>query len=202
MSEHETDRVLVHVCCAICYVGVAQDLAARSIGFGGFFYNPNIQPLIEFRRRMKACQVLAHDTGLPLSVDESCNPAEWLRQVVGREEQRCDVCYRMRLEHSAQAARQGGYASFTTTLLASPHQKHERLRQLGDEIAAESGLGFFYVDWRGTHESARSQARRRNLYRQQYCGCIYSEYERYRDTGEHLWRRPELTHGTKPCDRG
>ncbi len=183
----------MHVCCATCYLGVAGDLSRCGIEFDGFFYNPNVHPLIEFRRRLKACRVLAHEMGLPLSFDENYGLVQWLRALIGHEQEqdRCDICCRERLRRTAEAARDAGLGSFTTTLLSSPHQRHERLHEIGREVAQCVGVEFFYRDWRSTHEAACAQAARRSLYRQQYCGCIYSEYERFRDTTRHLWRPPD-----------
>ena len=81
-----------------------------------------------------------------------------------------------------------GCDAFSSTLLVSRHQTHDVVRQVGEQVAAESGLPFDYHDWRGLADRAHQEARRRNLYRQQYCGCIFSEYERYQDTGVHLYR--------------
>lgn len=182
--------VLVHVCCATCYLKVADDLHERRVDFEGFFYNPNIHPLLEFRRRLKACKVLAHDVGLSMRFDEDYGLFEWLREVAGHEDRRCDICYRMRLTRTAQVARDEGFAAFTTTLLVSPEQRHEALHRMGEEIADQVGIKFLYHDWRPLYESACAEAKDRSLYRQQYCGCIFSEYERYRNTGKHLWRPP------------
>lgn len=186
--EHPTGRVLVHVCCATCYLGIAADLDKQGVEFEGFFFNPNVHPLIEFRRRLKACRVLSHDAKLPMTFDEEYGLVGWLRTVVGHENERCELCYRMRLERTAQEASKRGFAAFTTTLLASPHQRHDRVREIGLEIAQRAGVGFLYRDWRETHESACAQSKGRSLYRQQYCGCIYSEYDRFRNTTTHLWR--------------
>lgn len=188
VDEGVSGRLLVHVCCATCYLGIAQDLAGRGLEFEGYFFNPNVHPLLEFRKRLKAGRVLAHDAKLAISFEEEYGLVEWLRAVVGREDERCEVCYRMRLERTAREAHARGFAGFTTTLLASPHQKHDRVRQLGDEAGRKFAVEFVYHDWRSTHESGCEEARRRSLYRQQYCGCIYSESERYEATGKELWQ--------------
>jgi hypothetical protein len=184
-------RVLVHVCCAACWLGLAEDLSARGLRAEGFFHNPNIHPLLEFRRRLKAVRLLAHDTRLTLHADGEYGLTRWLREVVGNEDRRCEICYHMRLTRTAERARDEGFDAFTTTMLVSPQQQHDLLRSLGEELARSVGVAFLYHDWRASYEAGGSEAKRRRLYRQQYCGCIYSEYERYRDTGKHLWRPPE-----------
>ena len=198
-SENSAGRVLVHVCCATCYLGVAADLRSRGVEFEGYFYNPNVHPLLEFRRRLKACKVLSHDAGLPMTFDEEYGLVGWLRTMVGHEDERCERCYRMRLERTAETAAKRGFAGFTTTLLASPHQRHEKVREIGEELAGRFGVKFVYRDWRGTHDEACAGSKARSLYRQQYCGCIYSEYDRFKNTTTHLWQpEDELrgTHGT------
>ena len=97
-AQQVSGGLLVHVCCATCYIGVAGDLSRRGIEFDGFFYNPNVHPLIEFRRRLKACRVLAHDASLPLSFDENYGLVQWLRTVVGHEhgQDRCEENARLR----------------------------------------------------------------------------------------------------------
>ena len=192
-TDHAHRRVLLHVCCAACWAAVVEDLTQQNIDYEGLFYNPNIHPLIEFRRRLKACKVFAHDLKLPLTVDEDYGLVGWLRQVVGHEDRRCDICYRMRLTQTARTARERGFDAFSTTLLVSPHQKHERLHRIGQQVADEVGCTFLYRDWRPLFESGHAQAQRRNLYLQQYCGCVYSEYERYKNTTRHLWRPPAGT---------
>jgi len=184
-------RVLVHVCCAGCAAEVAGELTRQGVTFEGYFYNPNIHPLLEFRRRLKSCRVLAEDSGLAMSFDEDYGLVEWLRAVVGREAERCELCYRMRLGRTAEVARERGFEGFSTTLLVSPHQRHDLLRRVGEETAARVGVKFVYRDWRGLHGKGDERTHGRKLYRQQYCGCIYSEYERYRDTTRHLWQDEE-----------
>ena len=187
-SDEPGRDVLMHVCCGTCALGVADDLRRRGMGFEGFFHNPNVHPLIEFRRRLKTCKLVAHETGLSMRFDEDYGLVEWLRAVVGREDERCEICCRRRLTRTAQVARDEGFAAFTTTLLVSPQQRHESLRRIGEAVADEVGVAFLYQDWRPLYASACAEAKNRSLYRQQYCGCLYSEYERYRDTLKHLWR--------------
>jgi len=72
-----------------------------------------------------------------------------------------------------------GFSAFTTTLLISPHQKHDLIREIGNELAEEKGVAFLYADLRKRYSDSRRMTKGRDLYRQQYCGCIYSEWERY-----------------------
>ncbi|NLX58384.1 MAG: epoxyqueuosine reductase QueH [Phycisphaerae bacterium] len=178
--------LLVHACCAECLLGPLDGLRER--GLVAYFYNPNIHPLIEFRRRLKAFRLLADCEGIETVCDEQYGLDAFLDTVDRRAARRCEQCYRMRLLRTAELARRRGDEAFTTTLLVSRHQQHDVVRRVGEEVADAVGVPFAYFDWRHLAEPAHEEARRRNLYRQQYCGCIFSEYQRYKDTGLHVYR--------------
>jgi hypothetical protein len=101
---------------------------------------------------------------------------------------RCEGCYRLRLQKTADLAAAEAFDAFSTTLLSSQHQHHEMVRRLGNQCAAEAGVEFLYRDWRDLAEKSHEEARSMNLYLQQYCGCVFSEYDRYKDTKKHLYR--------------
>lgn len=179
--------LLVHACCAQCLAAILDPL--RRLGcWAAYFYNPNIQPLIEFRRRAKSLHVLAERERLALIADERYDVRGFLRSVPWDRPERCLACYRMRLDETARMAAEKGISAMTTTLLASEHQDHETVRRLGEEAAAGRGLGFHYEDWRALAGRGREEAKRRSLYRQQYCGCLFSEEERFAPTSLHLYR--------------
>jgi len=180
--------ILCHVCCAECLLGPLDELRRR--GFVAFFHNPNIHPLIEFRRRLKAVRLLADQCSLELIADEEYGLRHFLDEVDYRQGDRCRQCYRQRLRRAAREAAERGLEGFTTTLLVSVHQQHEAVRQVGEEVSRETGVPWIYFDWRYLAEAGHAEAKRRNLYRQQYCGCIFSEYDRYKDTGLHLYQEP------------
>jgi predicted adenine nucleotide alpha hydrolase (AANH) superfamily ATPase len=99
--------------------------------------------------------------------------------VAGHEDERCRHCFELRLTKTAEAAKAKGYDGFTTTLLISPNQKHELIKEIGEGAAGEKGVAFFYTDLRKRYSDSRHITKPMNLYRQQYCGCLYSELERY-----------------------
>jgi len=160
----------------------------RARAFTLFFYNPNIQPLIEFRRRAKSVQVLAEQEHLDVLMDLAYDPKVFLRSVPWDRPRRCVACYRLRLAETARVAAERGCTAMTTTLLASVHQDHEAVHAIGEAEAAARGLEFQYEDWRSLAPHGHEEAKRRNLYRQQYCGCIFSEQERFAPTNLHLFR--------------
>jgi len=179
--------LLVHVCCGECVAAILEPL--RRLGpFTLYFHNPNIQPLIEFRRRAKSVQTLADHEGLQVLVDMRYDPKQWLGAVPWDRPDRCLACYRLRLGETARMAAERDFAAVTTTLLASVHQDHDAVRAVGQDEAAARGVAFHYEDWRPLAERGHEEAKRRSLYRQQYCGCLFSEEERFAPTRLHLYR--------------
>ena len=173
-------RVLLHACCGPCAITVAQTLMDQGHEVAGLYYNPNIHPLTEYLKRREGMAQVADELGMPVIYkDEEYDPAAYLRRVAHREANRCFHCYAMRLERTAQIAKRGGFDAFTTTLLYSRFQKHDMIRQVGEDMAA-LGVAFLYQDFREGWKRGIEQSKAWGVYRQQYCGCIYSEYERYR----------------------
>ena len=176
-------RVLVHVCCAGCYLGVLRALREEGVEAEGFFTNPNIHPFREFRKRVRALEVCLECDPVPTEIDGRYGLQEFVEEIyrpVRRE--RCAACYAVRLRRTAARALERGFEGFTTTLLVSLYQSHEVIREVGERVGAEVGVGFVYRDFRPFFEWSQAEAKRRHLYRQQYCGCCFSEYERYRGT--------------------
>ncbi len=165
-------------------------LAERGQPFTAYFCNPNIHPFLEFRRRIKALHVLADQTRIPAVVDDAYGLEAFLDAVGTRRAppDRCRLCYAMRLDAAAAYAAAHGFRIFTSTLLVSPMQGRDAICELGHAAAERNGVAFDDTDWRDRHGLGLDEARRRSLYRQQYCGCIFSEHERYRDTSKHLYR--------------
>jgi hypothetical protein len=181
--------LLVHTCCAECLAAILPPL--RRIGpFTVFFYNPNIQPLIEFRRRLKSVQVLCDQEKLDLIAHDRYDAKAFLGSVPWDRPERCQACYRKRLAETARVAAERGFVGFTTTLLASTHQDQDAVRRIGADVASERDLEFHAQDWRPLAAAGHDEARRRSLYRQQYCGCLFSEQERFESTRLHLYRGP------------
>ncbi|MDP6438458.1 MAG: epoxyqueuosine reductase QueH [Candidatus Brocadiia bacterium] len=180
-------KVLLHTCCGACTIGPLEDLRGEGHEVTGYFYNPNIHPLLEFRRRLKAQKLLAERVKLAMSCEEDYGLREFLDRVDWRGPGRCADCYRLRLERAAAVAGERGFEAVTTTLLASAHQDHELVRSVGEGCAA-AGARFLYRDWRPLAQECPEQARRMGLYLQQYCGCMFSEFERFQDTRLHLYR--------------
>ncbi len=183
-------RVLLHVCCGPCTIEPYEDLVGRGHEVTGYFCNPNIHPFIEFRRRMKAQKVLAERMAIPTEYEERYGLREFLENVRWSGDERCGDCYRLRLSRAAREAARRGFDAVTTTLLSSRHQDHDLVRAVAQECCRECGVEFLYEDWRPRADESYRRARAMNLYMQNYCGCMFSEWERFRNTSRHLYREP------------
>ena len=140
---------------------------------------PTSTPLPSTSSDWKALRRWRRRINLPLIISPDYDIIEYFRRVAGHETERCRHCFELRLTRTAEAAKANGYDGFTTTLLISPHQKHELIKEIGEKVAGEKGVEFFYADLRKRYSDSRHITKPMNLYRQQYCGCLYSEWERY-----------------------
>lgn len=174
-----TQKMLLHVCCGPCTAYPLTYLRERGFTPTGYFYNPNIHPYKEFRRRLETAQEFAQKTEFTLVVEEDYALEEFLTQAVVDIPGRCRMCYEMRLRKAAQYAKANGFDCFSATLLVSPYQKHDLIRQVGEQIAMEEGIPFYYADYREGWQQGVMLSKELELYRQPYCGCIFSEKERY-----------------------
>lgn len=145
----------------------------------GFFYNRNIHPYQECLRREEALGAYAEQVDLKVIYQDGYDMETFLQNVVFREEERCNHCYHDRLKTTAVIARGGKFDYFTSTLLQSKFQKHELIRSIGESLGKSYGVAFLYRDFREGWKEGIETSKRLNLYRQQYCGCIYSEKERF-----------------------
>ena len=173
------NQILLHCCCGPCATYTVNRLREEGFQVTAFWYNPNIHPFTEHRSRLESMRNLAQLMELPLIVQEGYDMIAYFQAVVGHEKERCGDCFKMRFGMTAAVARVKGFASFTTTLLISPYQKHELLREVAETAAKEQGIDFYYEDFRTGFRESQRLSREMNLYRQKYCGCVYSEWERF-----------------------
>jgi predicted adenine nucleotide alpha hydrolase (AANH) superfamily ATPase len=171
--------VLLHICCAPCATYPLEVLQGEGIKVYGFFYNPNIHPYQEFRRRLETLEQVASRRHLPVEYHREYGLREYLRKVVFHEDRRCEICYDMRLREAAERAKKIKADAFSTTLLYSRYQSHELIRCKAEQLAEEHKIPFYYRDFREGWQQGIDVSREMGLYRQSYCGCIYSEQERY-----------------------
>lgn len=174
-------KILLHICCAPCSIHPYKELELdKQNSLGGFFYNPNIHPYAEYKHRKTALEEYSKKIGLRV-IFHKYDAERFFKHVSGNEKfgARCAICWRLRLEETADYAKLNGFGAFTTTLLVSPYQDQDRLREIGMDISKKSGVDFLYKDFRPGFKSCQDEAKRLEIYRQKYCGCVFSEKERY-----------------------
>jgi predicted adenine nucleotide alpha hydrolase (AANH) superfamily ATPase len=172
-------RVLVHICCGPCAIVPFRELASEGHDLSAAFVNPNIHPYLEFEKRRGAAREVADAHQIPIVHEDTYGLREFLRAVVEHEHERCPICYRMRLDRVARLASEGGFDAFTTSMLVSTQQDHEAIRRGGEEAGRRHQVEFLYRDYRPKVMEGVRASKEMGTYRQQYCGCVYSEWERY-----------------------
>ncbi|MGB5218488.1 MAG: epoxyqueuosine reductase QueH [Smithella sp.] len=173
-------KMLMHICCGPCTIYPLKELRTQGHEITGVFYNPNIHPYQEYQRRCQTLIDYADKTFLNIIWSESYPLEEFLCAVAHlNEKERCTFCLRDRLMYTAELAAREQYDCFTTTLLYSKFQKHELIREIGNDLSAKLGILFYYQDFRAGWSEGIKISRETGMYRQQYCGCIYSEKQRY-----------------------
>ncbi|MBW2107261.1 MAG: epoxyqueuosine reductase QueH [Deltaproteobacteria bacterium] len=172
-------KILLHICCAPCAIYPLKVLRGEGFEVMGFFYRRNIHPYQECLRRENALKAYAEQEGITVIYQDGYDMEGFLQNVVFREESRCSFCYHDRLKATAVIARRGKFDAFSSTLLQSKFQQHDLIKAMGEDLGKSYGVPFFYRDFRQGWKEGIQASRRLNLYRQQYCGCIYSEKERF-----------------------
>lgn len=173
------NRVLLHSCCAPCSVFCIDSLRAEGIEPTSLWYNPNIHPYQEYKMRRDTLIEYGKRVDVEVRVLENYGLREFVRNVADKIENRCETCYSMRLGVAAQYAAEHGFEAFTSSLFISPYQNHELMKEIAERMAKQYGITFLYRDFRVGFRQGQSKAREEGLYMQKYCGCIFSEEERY-----------------------
>lgn len=189
-------KILLHVCCCHC---LARTLVVLRAEFGAaldchlLWYNPNIHPLIEYRRRLKAFKMYLERDPLPHTIIDDYGLKRFCGAMNGDFDApaRCAVCYRERLTAAASRL-DATFDAFGTTLMASQEQSHAFIQRMGAEVAAATGRRFLYRDCSKVEPPAKLMT---GLYKQSWCGCVFSEEDRYANTRLHLWPVEEK----RPC---
>lgn len=175
-------RLLLHICCGPCTIYPLEVLREEKYIITGLFYNPNIHPYTEYLRRRDAVFSFAYGCSLDIQEVSGGDPRDFLSAIAPYEGNRCLGCYILRIRKTVEEAVKGGYDHFTTTLLFSLFQRHDLIRDICKEAAEEMGVTFIYRDFRVGWKKGKAAAKRVGMYRQSYCGCLFSEWERYGPT--------------------
>ena len=174
-----TMSLLLHICCAPCSIACIETLRSEGIEPYGYWYNPNIHPYTEYRMRRNTLVDYAKSIHLQLQLNDEYGLRPFVKAVADDIDGRCLECYTMRMFETARYAAENGYSQFTSTLFISPYQNHELLRKTAGQAGEHYGVEFFYRDFRPYFKQGQDQARQLGLYMQKYCGCIFSEEDRY-----------------------
>lgn len=175
------DKLLVHCCCAPDALYCLNRLKEEGrFEVAAYFYNPNIFPDVEYKKRLREMERVAEELGVPLH-EEGYSPDEFLAFIKGHEDDlesgyRCALCFDLRLKRAAQHAKENGFDAYTTVLTVSPHKSTSLVRFFGQKNADEVGTEFIFFDFKkegGFQESVR-MSKEMKLYRQKYCGCEFS----------------------------
>lgn len=173
------EKILLHTCCAPCSIAVIDELRHK-FEITVFFYNPNIFPQEEYLKRKNWVIKICEEWGIPM-IDGDYEIALWREKIKGLENEpegsaRCSQCFKMRLEKSAAYAKQNGFEYFATSLTSGRNKEAQKINPLGEALANFYGVKFYLADWKkdGRQEKARQMIKERGIYRQNYCGCIFS----------------------------
>ena len=173
-------KILLHICCAPCAIHPFRELIKSGENeVTGFFYNPNIHPASEEEKRRQALTDYAKKENFEV-IFGKYDVREFFKRIGAEQEapSRCKICWRMRIEKAAEIAKTERFDAFTTTLLVSPYQDRESITEIGAECGRSFGVQFLAADFRDGFRSAQEKAREHGIYRQKYCGCVFSEKER------------------------
>lgn len=171
--------LLLHTCCAPCSVACVKSLRAEGIEPVGFWYNPNIHPVKEYRLRKQTLIEYAASIHEKLIIEDEYGLRKFIDTVYPDYRNRCEKCYAMRLFETAKVAKERGFDSFSTTLLVSPYQNHQAIIDQAHLASEAFEIPFVYRDFRPMYEAGHQEAYELGLYLQKYCGCIFSEEDRY-----------------------
>ena len=161
---------------------IACDVLLRAEGIEptGFWYNPNIHPMKEYKMRKNTLVEYAKSIDLKLEIENEYGLRKFIEAVYPNWDNRCATCYALRFEETARYAAEHGYDQFTSTLFVSPYQNHELMRQICEQMAEKYGVKYLHRDFSPRFREGQDKARELGLYMQNYCGCVFSEEDRYR----------------------
>ena len=172
-------NTLLHICCAPCANQCIEVLRGDHFEVTGYWYNPNIHPFTEYRARRNTLRDYAATIELPMIEQNDYALRPFIREVAEDIGGRCVKCYEMRLFEAARQAKEGGFDSFTSSLFISPYQNFELMRETAERAASAYDVQFLFRDFRPYFRAGQDKARELGFYMQKYCGCVFSEEERY-----------------------
>ncbi len=176
-----SSEILLHSCCAPCALLPIDHFHKQKNNIALYWDNPFIHPLNEYLKRYGEVERLAGEKSLSLYVNQQYDLQGFIEaaQKHPKPPERCYFCYQTRLHRTFQKALELSIPAVSTTLLISPYQDHDYIRETGKSMARDFDIHFYYLDQRNNYRDALNKAKEIQYYTQSYCGCILSEYERY-----------------------
>ncbi len=171
-------KLLLHTCCAPCSIMCIEQLKPN-YDITSYFYNPNIHPYTEYKARKETLINYLKSINVKLVINDNYGLNNFIKEIYPDFNNRCGKCYKIRLEETVKFAKANGFDCFTTTLFISPYQNHELLKNICEDLSKEYNIKFVYQDFRPYFREGQNKARELGLYMQKYCGCIFSEQDRY-----------------------
>ncbi|MFW6173340.1 MAG: epoxyqueuosine reductase QueH [Elusimicrobiota bacterium] len=174
------NKLLLHICCGPCACYPFKEFERKGYKILGYWDNPNIHGYREYTKRHMALGYYAHKMNDMELVEHEYDPEKWFESISDfSKPKRCSDCYKIRIHRTAERAKQHKIKNFSTTLLYSKFQNHEEIKKICSSEAKKNELNFVYQDLRKGWKEGIKESKRMGIYRQQYCGCIFSERERY-----------------------
>lgn len=172
-------KILLHTCCGPCSIYPLEKLTEEGFDITGFYYRSNIHPYTECKKREETLLAFADEKNLKIIVQKGYEIEAFLRMMAFREKERCRLCYHERFRSTALMAKSGKFEAFSSTLLYSKFQNHELMKEIAESVSKELGIPFVYMDFREGWKKGIEISKEKGMYRQSYCGCIYSEKDRF-----------------------
>lgn len=166
------DKLLLHICCGPCAVYPTEYFEENQIAYDGYFYNPNIHPFSEYSERKENVFKLSEIKEFKLIVEDEYQEDDWIEYV--EVPSRCKKCYSIRFKKAFEYAKENEYKGVTTSLLVSPYQHHDLIKEIGESFSKNFNVPFVYIDFRDGFRQGQQRAKELGLYRQKYCGCLSS----------------------------
>jgi len=171
-------KLLIHACCAPCLTYTYEHFKKIADKISVYWFNPNIHPFKEYENRLHAIVKYQDKVEADIIYNDNYDLEKFLECAL-KTEPRCEYCYRLRLAKTVETAQKNGFDAFTTTLTLSPYQDHSLIKKIGDQESDRYDVRFIYEDLTDGFYKSNDMADKMGLYKQGYCGCIFSERDRY-----------------------
>lgn len=172
-------KILLHQCCGPCSIYPIMNMLEEGHSLTTYFFNHNIHPMQEFYKRMEGAILVSRHFNIPCIADDYYGLIEFTRTNAGSENERCYGCYQRRLMKTAEKAKELNFDAFTSSLLYSKMQNHNEIINIAENASKKYDIPFYYKDFREGWQQGIDISKELEIYRQNYCGCIYSEQDRF-----------------------